>query len=717
MNPNTKNGNVSTESNLVSASKYYVETNQWLVFPLRINQKKPAVPTGLKAATKDLAKIQEWWGKGTPYNIGITTGGRTNIVVIDLDEKNGVSGSQSLEKLEREYGLLPQTLTVNTASGGTHKYFRLAEGSTARNRAAVRPGIDVRGEGGYVVAPPSVIDGNSYSWVDPDVPVAELPNWLFQIITGTTAPDNASKTTATLIEQGSRNDQLFRFVMKQMRLGTPRDRMVELADNANISMCRPPLDAVEVQQIVDNAFRLYAERLQIRLSDIGNANKLAELHGDKVRYVFDQKCWLLWNGAYWEPAPDEKIIALAKDVPSSLAKEAAELPNGPTKKLLATFALRSESLAKIKAMVELFKSEDRIGVSTIELDRHGFVLPVQNGTVNLQNGIFAPPERDLLVTQVAGTVYDPTALAPRWEQFMLQIMGGDAELVTYLQRAIGYVLTASTEEQCLFFLYGFGANGKSTFLNIVLALMGALGTQAASETLMDKRTGGGTSSDLARLRGKRFVAMSESDDGRHLNEAQVKHLTGGDSVVARELYQSVIHFTPSHKLFLASNHQPVIKSTDHGIWRRIRLIPFKVTIKLEDRNSNLEKELRQELPGILNWALKGCFEWQKYGMPIPKAVREATEEYREEMDLVGAWIAENCTVSPFNEVSAAEAYQSFDPWCKENYNISFSKNRFGRLLRERGFEPGMKSGRIYKGLSLKNSLSNIIKNSLSSEKF
>lgn len=716
MNSVNKNVTQSIESGLICVCQYYVAIRSWSVFPLRPGQKQPAVPTGLKAATKDVDKIREWWGKGISYNVGVTTGGETNLVIIDLDEKNGVSGSASLEKLEREHAPLPPTLTVNTASGGTHKYFRLAEGTTARNRTAVRPGIDVRGEGGYVVAPPSVVDGNSYSWVDRDALIAELPDWLLKIIKGTAASEGVD-TAVGLIEQGSRNDQLFRFVMKQMRLGTPREKMVELADSANNSMCSPPLDSLEVSKIVDNAFRLYAERLQIRLSDMGNASKLTELHGDKVRYVFDQKCWLLWNGAYWEPAPDEKIVALAKDVPTSLAKEAAELPNGPTKKLLGSFALRSESLAKIKAMVELFKSENGVGVSTSDLDQHKFLLPVQNGTVNLRDGKFAPPNPALLVTQVAGTTFDPSASAPRWEQFMLQIMGGDAELVSYLQRAIGYVLTASTAEQCLFFLYGFGANGKSTFLNIVLALMGALGTQAASETLMDKRSGGGTSSDLARLRGKRFVAMSESDDGRHLNEAQVKNLTGGDNVVARELYQSVIHFTPSHKLFLASNHQPVIKSTDHGIWRRIRLVPFKVTIRLADRNPNLEKELREELPGILNWALAGCVEWQKLGMPIPKAVLEATEEYREEMDLVGAWISENCLVSPHGEVSAADAYQSFDPWCKENYSISFSKNRFGRLLRERGFEPGMKGGRIYKGLSLKKSLSNIIKNSLSSENF
>lgn len=703
---------------VISACMHYIQSRNWSVFPLRPNRKDPAVPTGYKAASSIPEKIKEWWAKNPSYNVGIPTGGNARLLVIDTDEKNGVSGQESLAMLEREYSPLPETLTASTANGGMHRYFLLPVGVTARSRAGVRPGIDVRCEGGYVVAPPSVFDGKSYSWIDETQPIVEAPGWLLTVFGAPLQPTGKVRLESVgVFAQGSRNDQLFRFVMTQLRLGTPQEKMAEVAENANNSMCVPPLENDEVGQIVANAFRIYADQLKVRLSDLGNSSKLAELHGDKVRYVFDQKCWLFWNGAYWEVAPEEKIVALARDVPKTLAAEAVKLPSGPTKTQLSKFATRSEALTKIRAMVELFKSEPAVGVSTSMLDQHGLILPVKNGTIDLRTGRFSEPNRNLLVTQVAGTSYDPDAKAPRWEAFLAQIMDGDAALVAYLQRVLGYVLTASTEEHCLFFLYGYGANGKSTFLNIVLALLGALGTQAASETLMDKRSGGGTSSDLARLRGKRFVAMSESDDGRHLNEAQVKSLTGGDMVVARELYQSVIHFNPTHKLFLASNHMPVIKSTDHGIWRRIRLIPFKVTIKAEDRNPNLEKELREELPGILNWALTGCLEWQHSGMPLPKAVQEATNEYKSEMDIVGAWISENCVVSPCYYITAGDAYKSFKSWCEENYNISFSKSRFGRMIRERGIEVGAKNGRIYKGLALSNGLAVRLKQSLDDETF
>ena len=232
----------------------------------------------------------------------------------------------------------------------------------------------------------------------------------------------------------------------------------------------------------------------------------------------------------------------------------------------------------------------------------------------MKNGTFLPPDRELLLTQIAGVSFDAVVTCPRWLNFVSQTMGKDPALMLYMQRAIGYALTGSLAEQCLFFLYGFGANGKSTFLNVIRALFGTLGLQAASETLMDgKRSSGGPSGDIARLRGKRFVSMSETDDGRHMNEGLVKSLTGGDPVVARDLYQSTIEFMPTHKLFLASNHKPIIKGTDIGVWRRIRMVPFNVTVKPEDRNPNLEAELLEELPGILNWAIEGCLDWQKIG--------------------------------------------------------------------------------------------------------
>lgn len=368
-------------------------------------------------------------------------------------------------------------------------------------------------------------------------------------------------------------------------------------------------------------------------------------------------------------------------------------------------------------MVELFKSEPGIAVPISMLDQHPFLLAVQNGIVDLKTGKFLPPDRNLLLTQIAGVAFDATAKCPRWLKFVSQIMGGDASLILYVQRAIGYALTGSLNEQCLFFLYGFGANGKSTFLNVLRAIFGGLGLQAASETLMDgKRSSAGPSGDIARLRGRRFVSMSETDDGRHMNEGLVKTLTGGDSIIARDLYQSIVEFIPTHKLFLASNHKPIIKGTDLGVWRRIKLIPFGTTIKPEDRNPNLETELKEEGAGILNWAIEGCLDWQKNGMPLPKAIEIATNEYRSEMDIVGSWIRESCEVGPGKEMIFDDAYKSYEAWSTDYNGFAFTKKRLGQMLIERGFEPSLKSKkRSYKGITLSSSISELIKKSLKDE--
>lgn len=715
-----KNNEYSKINGKFISAKNYVEVRQWLVFPLVVNKKNPAIPTSFKAASKDANQITEWWGGDQQYNIGIPTGSASGFFVIDIDEKNGVSGSDSLSKLESKYGSLPPTLHSRTGTGGRHIFFKYPHNLEVRNRAAIFPGVDVRGEGGYIVAAPSIVDGNAYEWIDEDVTIADAPKWLLTLIAPVKNVKRAQLDKAAVILEGGRNDKIFRFVVGQVRSGYSREKVESFALHANQTMCSPPMTEQEVLQIVENAFRLSKDNYGFKLSDLGNSKKMADINGHDIRYLFESASWLLWNQVYWEPVSIVVIMGLAKQVPAALAKEAEALPDGPAKTALMRHARSSESRKRLVDMVDLFKSEPGIGISVAELDQHPFLFPVQNGIVNLKNGTFLPPDRELLLTQIAGVSFDAVATCPRWLNFVSQTMGKDPALMLYMQRAIGYALTGSLAEQCLFFLYGFGANGKSTFLNVIRALFGTLGLQAASETLMDgKRSSGGPSGDIARLRGKRFVSMSETDDGRHMNEGLVKSLTGGDPVVARDLYQSTIEFLPTHKLFLASNHKPIIKGTDIGVWRRIRMVPFNVTVKPEDRNPNLEAELLEELPGILNWAIEGCLDWQRNGLPMPKAIEVATNEYKSEMDIVGSWISECCEVGPWNEVVFDDAYRSYEAWSKDYNGFAFTKKRFGQMLLERGFKQGIKNrSRSYKGISLSSEISKIIENSLKdSEEF
>jgi putative DNA primase/helicase len=254
-------------------------------------------------------------------------------------------------------------------------------------------------------------------------------------------------------------------------------------------------------------------------------------------------------------------------------------------------------------------------------------------------------------------------------------------------------LTGSTREQVLFFLYGLGANGKSTLLEVLQALFGDYATQTNTETFLVKHRGGGIPNDVAALKGARFVAAAEVEAGRRMAEVLIKQLTGGDKITARFLHGEFFEFKPTFKLWLSANHKPVIRGTDHAIWRRIRLLPFTVQIPKEEQDRELPEKLKAELPGILNWALAGCLQWQYGGLESPKEVTEATEGYREEMDVMADFLAERCFVAPGASATAKELYSSYTSWAEAmGEKRPYSQTAFGSALRERGFESGRGAG-------------------------
>jgi putative DNA primase/helicase len=341
-------------------------------------------------------------------------------------------------------------------------------------------------------------------------------------------------------------------------------------------------------------------------------------------------------------------------------------------------------------MIRLATSEPGIPVLLEQLDADPWLFNVVNGTIDLRTGILRPARREDLITKLAPVIYDPDARCPTWERFLQQIMAGNTALITFLQRAIGYGLTGVTSEQVLLLLYGTGANGKSTFLEVLRALFGDYARQAEFATFL-ARTSDAVRNDLARLAGARFVTAVEAASGRRLDEALIKQLTGGDPITARFLYQEFFEFTPQFKLFLATNHKPVIRGTEHAIWRRIRLIPFEVTIPQAQQDRTLPDKLRAELPGILAWAVQGCLAWQRDGLPMPTEVHQATETYREEMDTFGLFLADYCIVDPTDPTRRATTGELFDAyltWCRQNgEHFQLTKTHFGMRLGERGLTP------------------------------
>lgn len=450
------------------------------------------------------------------------------------------------------------------------------------------------------------------------------------------------------------------------------------------------------------------------LTDLGNAERLIARYGQDLRYCYEMDTWFVWTGTRWveDRATAERK---AKDAVRAIPEETALVDGLPglgadekdaLKDQIETHARQSESRTRLYAMLDLAQSEEGVRIHASDLDHDHWLFNVQNGTVDLRTGKLRPHDRADLITRIAGVTHDGEATAPLWKRFVSDVMAGDNEMVRYLQRVVGYCLTGEVSEQCLFFLWGTGSNGKSTFTELVMALLGSLAHKSETSIFTTSRgsnDGGRATPELSRLRGRRLVVTSELDVGKRVDEARVKDLTGKDTIVARGLFQDFIEFQPTHKLFVFGNHKPTVKGTDHGIWRRIRLIPF--TVQFNDTMPNfdpdLDKKMLRELPGILNWAIAGCLQWQEQGLGIPDSVRKATDAYRTDMDVIGQFLNDRCVQLECATVRASELYNAYCDWAKENGEREVSQKALGMILQERGFEKvRSRHSRAWKGLCL-----------------
>jgi len=307
-----------------------------------------------------------------------------------------------------------------------------------------------------------------------------------------------------------------------------------------------------------------------------------------------------------------------------------------------------------------------------------------------------------MITKIANVEYDPKADCPMWKQFVREIMGYKADLIKFVQTAAGWSLSGDISEQTMFILYGTGANGKSTFLNTIMYLLGDYALATPTETFM-KKNGDNYSNDVARLRGTRFVTTTEVEQGRRLSEPLIKKITGNDEMTARFLYGEFFNFMPTFKIFMATNHKPVIKGTDHGIWRRIKLIPFNVRIPEEKQDKHLEQKLWEEASGILNWLLEGIAVWQRERLIPPKAVSFATDEYREEMDVIGNFIKEKCVQKENASITIKRLYKAYSDWCEGNHEHPVSERFLTLRLKEMGFvQDRTATERFWTGVTINN---------------
>jgi putative DNA primase/helicase len=468
-------------------------------------------------------------------------------------------------------------------------------------------------------------------------------------------------------------------------------------------------EPVKMQSAIgDESIYLHMEELRkglFQFTDTTNAYRLFSKYGTDIRYNALWKKWIVWDGNRWQMDDGymihDKGLTMIRGIYADLVKTADYRERMEIEK----YAIQSESARRRKAFVEAATWIPELNIKTDDLDKDPWLLNVENGTIQLRTGELREQRAEDLITKIAHVRYDRAASCPVWKQFIMEIMNYNTDLIRFIQTAVGWAVTGDTSEQTMFILFGSGANGKSTFLNTIMNLLGDYAIATPTETFM-RKSGEQITNDIARLRGTRFVTTTEAEQGKRLSEPLIKQITGNDRMTARFLYGEFFNFVPTFKIFMGTNHKPVIKGTDYGIWRRIKLIPFTTTIAEERQDKNLEKKLTEEGPGILNWILEGTVRWCTEGLKTPMIITKATDEYRGEMDVIGNFIKERCIQGPGCSIRARELFKVYQDWCDENNEHASSERFFGLRLKELGIDQRrMGDGRYWQEITIKAELS------------
>ena len=442
------------------------------------------------------------------------------------------------------------------------------------------------------------------------------------------------------------------------------------------------------------------------LTELGNAERMVLLHGKSIRFCHPWGKWLVWDGRRWALDDTAEIQRRAQDTVRKMFASAGKIEDSKLRDDAWKLSRQSEKNAQLTAMITLAATQKGMPVLPDQVDSDPWLLNCSNGTLDLRNGQLYPHRPEDLITKLAPVAYDADAKCPSWLRFQDRVMNGDAELIRFKQRALGYGLTGVvTEKRSVFINHGSGNNGKTTELETEREMLGDYSGQIRIETLMEqsRSSGNSPSPDIADLRGLRLVVSSEPSEGQRLSESTVKYLTSMGTIKARQLHKGNFEFRQTWKIFMDCNHRPEVRGTDNAIWNRIGLVPFDVVIPDEEIDRDLPAKLRAELPGILAWAVAGCMEWQAVGLEPPATVKAATDEYRSEMDAIGRFIEDRCIRNPSASARGNSLYSEYQKWCEESGEKPYTMTSFGRHLTERtGFAKDRDNkGIIYLGVGLR----------------
>jgi putative DNA primase/helicase len=453
-----------------------------------------------------------------------------------------------------------------------------------------------------------------------------------------------------------------------------------------------------IQTVDEEKMRAYT------FDDMGNAERFVDLFGENVRYCYTEKKWYFYNSMRWSVDNLGVILRMADKCVEAMKAEAKlylqadEESGGDMAKAFEKHMKSSRSNKSKKAMLN--EIEHHLPILPIQMDRYKMALNTPSGIINLKNGDVKAHNPEYYFTKITSVDCADAADCPRWLAFLDDIFAGDKDLIRYIQKAVGYSLTGSTAEQCAFFLYGTGRNGKSTFIDVIRDVFGDYAANIQPETIMVKSSqSNAINSDIARLKGARLVTSVEPNEGVRLNEGLLKQLTGDDTVTARKLYSEEFEFKPEFKLWMATNHKPIIRGTDTGIWRRIHMIPFNVQIPEDKVDKNLTHKLKAEMTAIFKWCIDGCLMWQREGLQMPAAVLKSVREYRREMDVISAFIEDKCTLE--GTVQASMLYAAYASWADSNNEYCMSNTKFSTELAKRFEKIKGRNYNYFTGISIR----------------
>lgn len=401
------------------------------------------------------------------------------------------------------------------------------------------------------------------------------------------------------------------------------------------------------------------------------ALQFAELFANELRYVAKWKRWLRWNGVKWKVDDTLKVFNLAR----RLCRKAALNADPKVTHKIA-------SASTVAAVERLARSDRRLAATVDQWDADPWLLNTPAGIVDLRTGKIRAAKLEDYATKTTAAALNGSMATPVWNAFLQRATGGNEDLIGFLQRISGYSLTGITAEHALFFLYGTGANGKSTFLNALSGCLGEYHRTAPMETFTASKNDRHPT-ELASLQGARLVTATETEEGRSWAEARIKWLTGGDPIAARFMRRDFFEFIPQFKLAIGGNYKPALRGVDEAMRRRFNLIPFTITVPPEERDKTLADRLKSEWPGILSWAIKGCLEWQRVGLAAPESVRLATAGYLESEDAVATWIEEECDVDPSAWESTTDLFASWNGYANRTGEQVGTLKRFRQRLENR----------------------------------